>query len=117
MNNNKLASKSIIKRPTKSDGLRVCVMRRIKPNYKFDIWIPKLSPSTKLLDDYVVNKKLTWEEFSKKFKKQVLQKNNDLLQMLYGISTKRKITLLCFEVNDKKCHRSLIIEQLNNLKT
>lgn len=110
-------SKSILKRKSKKDGLRVCVMRRIKPEYKFDIWIPRLAPSEKLLNDYVILKKIKWETFNKKFDKQVIANNKLLITILILISKFKKITLLCFEEVDDYCHRSLIIKECKRLES
>ena len=117
MNKLNIVSKSIVKKHSKKDGLRVCVMRRIKPEYKFDMWIPKLAPSKNLLDKYIVSKSITWREFSIKFKKQVLSKNKDLLVLLLTIAKFKPITLLCFELDDVYCHRSLIIEECKKLQS
>lgn len=105
-----IVTKSIIDKKAKSDGLRICVMRRIHPEYDFDIWIPKLAPSEKLLKEYVINKTISWEEFSRKYKSLVVRKNTELIKLLVEISLKRKITLLCSEESPMRCHRRLIIE-------
>lgn len=110
MKNIKTKSLQYKKLPT--DGLRICIMRRVKPEYDFDVWIPKLSPSEKLLDEYVISKKINWSEFTKKFKKNVIDKQPALLQLLAIISKDRRITLLCWEKSQKQCHRRLILEAL-----
>lgn len=106
-----ITTKSINEKKTKTDGLRVCVMRRIHPEYDFDIWIPKLAPSEGLLQQYVINKTIKWSEFEKKYKKNVLKKNIKLIQLLITFSRSDKITLLCTEKSARFCHRSLIIEE------
>jgi len=116
MNKLNIKSKSILKRVSKKDGLRICVMRRIKPEYKFDLWIPNLAPSEKLLNKYVVLKSISWLEFSVKYKKRVLSKNKALLRLINLIAKTKKITLLCYETKDTYCHRSLIIKECNRLK-
>lgn len=108
-------SKSILKKISINDGLRVCVMRRIKPEYKFDIWIPMLAPPEKLLNDYIISKKINWKKFSEKFNKQVLSNNKHLIRILISIAKIRKVTLLCFEEVDDYCHRSLIIKECKKL--
>lgn len=105
-----IATKSINNRKTNKDGLRICVMRRIHPDYDFDIWMPKLAPSEKLLKAYVINKTMGWEEFSRNYNSQVINKNAKLIKLICNISTKEKITLLCYEESPTRCHRRLIIE-------
>jgi uncharacterized protein YeaO (DUF488 family) len=113
----KIKTKSILRRKSKFDGLRVCVMRRIKPGYKFDIWLPKIAPSDRLVDDYIVNEKISWEKFAKKYRASVLSKNGNIIELLYRLAKKEKITLLCFEDDISKCHRKLIIDEINLLKS
>jgi uncharacterized protein YeaO (DUF488 family) len=67
-----IKTRSIQLKKEKNDGIRICIMRRIKPSFKFDIWIKELSPTTKLLKDYH-NKRLDWDKFEKEYKKQILK--------------------------------------------
>lgn len=110
-----IVNKSILYKKNKKDCLRVCVMRRIRPEYDFDIWIPKLAPSEKLLREYILDKKIPWKQFSLKFKKQVLLKNKHLIFLLLLLSKITKISLLCGEKSAKHCHRKLIIEECKKL--
>lgn len=111
---NNIKTKSLQYKKFPSDGLRICVMRRIKPEYDFDIWIPKLSPSEKLLNEYIIEKKISWSEFAKKFKKNVIIKQKDLLHVLAAISQKKKVTLLCWEKSQKQCHRKLLLDAIKS---
>ena len=108
-----ITTKSIHKKINKSDGIRICVMRRIRPEYDFDIWIPKLAPSEKLLKQYVIQKKISWEEFSKHFIRETLLKNKakKMIETLVFMAQSTKITLLCGEDSAKRCHRNLIIQE------
>lgn len=108
-----IKTKSVSDKKSKKDGIRICVMRRIRPEYEFDMWIPALSPPNKLLNDYVIEKKLSWEEFTVKFEHSVLskKKTHDLLRMLILLSKKQTITLLCGEKSARHCHRRLLIEE------
>jgi len=110
-----IVNKSILYKKNKKDCLRVCVMRRIRYEYDFDIWIPKLAPSEKLLKEYVLDKKISWKQFSLKFKKHVLFKNKHLIFLLLFLSKITKISLLCGEKSAKYCHRKLIIEECKKL--
>lgn len=113
-----IKNKSIQLKPSAGDGIRICIMRRIRPEYKFDIWLKALSPSEKLLREYVIDQKISWENFCKKYTKSVLEKksNQIYLKLLKDISKTQKITLLCGEKSAKYCHRSLIINTLKLLK-
>ena len=66
-----LYTKSIQEKKQKSDGIRICVMRRPDKNEDFDIWMPILAPSHKLLDDSHA-KKIEWGEYVERFTKEVL---------------------------------------------
>lgn len=105
-----LKTKSILEKKNQADGIRICVMRRIHPEYKFDVWIPRLAPSERLLKKYVIDKKITWEKFSEEFDKSVIKQNKSLISMLTYISKKKTITLLCAEKSVSRCHRALILK-------
>jgi len=113
-----IRNKSINLKVSVKDGMRICVMRRIRPEYKFDLWLKALSPSEKLLKEYVIYKKISWEDFCKKYKKSVVEKksNQVYFRLLMDLSKTQKITLLCGEKSAKYCHRSLIIEAIESFK-
>ena len=110
-----IATKSVLKKKTAKDGLRICVMRRIRPEYDFDVWIPVLAPTEKLLKGYVIDKKMKWGEFSKKYKTYVIERNMKLINTLYHLSQRGKITLLCYENSIKHCHRYWIVKKLKEI--
>ena len=111
----RIKTKSLQSKLTKKDGLRVFVMRRIKPEFKFDVWIPCLAPPEKLLKDYVINKKITWSIFKKRFQKNVIEKNKKILRILIQASNIMPVTLLCWEKYEKKCHRSILLTECKKL--
>lgn len=106
-----IITKSFQEKIKKSDGLRVCIMRRIKKEYNFDIWIPGLAPSEKLLNQYIINKKMPWKLFKQKYTVQVLKKNRKLIKLLLILSKEKKISLLCWELSPNRCHRNLILKE------
>ena len=114
-----ISTKSIHSKAHKNDGLRICVMRRIHPEYTFHMWIPELAPSEKLLKQYVIKKEISWEEFSRQYMHTVLSKSlvKKIIGALAMISKSTKITLLCGEESAKNCHRSLIIKACTRLHT
>lgn len=110
MKNKILYTKSVLKKTSKDDGIRICVMRRIKLEYKFDIWIPSLGPSAGLLKKYIVDKTMSWEHFSTAYRKQLLKKKQylDVLDMLLQ---KSAVTILCVEKSAVRCHRFLLAQE------
>lgn len=110
-----IRTKSILAKKSAADGLRICVMRRIRPEYEFDLWMPAIAPSEKLLEAYVIQKKIKWEQFAAAFRKETLAKRKDLLDLLVNLAGKQKITLLCGEKSARYCHRRLIIESCQSM--
>ncbi len=106
-----LKTKSIQKRAFQTDGIRICTMRRIKPEFVFDIWIPLLSPSTQLLESYHANT-VSWEEFENLLHKELFPKQDAILTMIADLSNKTTVTLLCWEKTPEKCHRRLLAEEI-----
>jgi len=105
-----------IQLPTEaSDGIRICIMRRIKPEFKFNIWIPELAPSSSLLDDYH-RQNVSWEEYEARFKKEILDPKQEYLETVLFIASKKPVTLLCWEETPEKCHRRLVAEKLKEME-
>ena len=113
-----LKNKSILLPKSDSDGIRVCVMNSLHPEYEFDIWLPSLSPSRQLIEDYIINQIINWSEFSQKYRaEQQLKNNQEILTLLINLikdthQNNRNVTLLCFEETSSGCHRQLIIEEI-----
>lgn len=110
-----LLTKSIQSRISKKDGIRICIMRRIKPKFEFDIWIPTLAPSTELLKAYHEGE-IDWKEYKKRFIKTILNKQQKYLDIILDILKKNTVTLLCWEETPERCHRRLTAERLKKLK-
>lgn len=104
-----LYTKSIQAKKQKSDGIRICVMCRPDKNADFDIWMPVLAPSHKLLNDSHA-KKIKWDEYVERFTKEVLIGQRKFLKLLTGLALKHEVTILCWEDTPKKCHRRLVAE-------
>ncbi|MBI1982362.1 MAG: DUF488 family protein [Candidatus Levybacteria bacterium] len=107
-------TKSIQAKTNKQDGIRICIMRRIKPEFEFDIWMPALAPSTRLLKTYHEGK-IEWKEYEKRFIKTVLSKQKKYLKIILDILKKNSVTLLCWEETPERCHRRLTAERLKKL--
>lgn len=110
-----LFTKSIQKPVSKKDGIRVCVMRRPKEEMKWDIFMPTLSPSNELLNDYLY-KGITWDEYIERFEKEVFVNQNESLQILIEMAKNRSVTILCWEKTPEKCHRRLLAERCKKLE-
>ncbi len=109
-------TKSLQKLKSRTDGIRICVMRRIRPEYDFDIWIPRLAPPESLLKKYVIDKKITWNEFVPFYQNRVIDKNKRLIRMLVDLSKTTNITLLCWEKSATRCHRSLLLKACHDFR-
>lgn len=104
-----LKTKSIQRRKLNTDGIRICIMRRPGEYEDWDMWMPKLSPSHELLNQYKYEN-LSWAEMSKRFRKEVLQKQKFLIKWLSRLAMEQTVTLLCWEEAPHCCHRKLIAE-------
>lgn len=106
-----LKTKSIQKKASKTDGLRICIMRRPgETDTDWDLWLPRLSPPTELLDAYKYGG-LEWEAFCTRFKKEVIKKHKKLCVFLAELARTQDVTLLCWEETPDKCHRKLVLEE------
>lgn len=114
MSKYKLRTRSITGPIVVTDGIRICVMRRIKPEYKFDIWLPVLGPSSRLLNTYIVDKSIPWAEFSKRYVKQ-LQRKKLFLELILMLLEKSTVTILCVEKKASRCHRFLLANECKKL--
>jgi len=102
-----IKTKSILAKKSEDDGIRVCVMRFVKKFYNYDEWLISLAPSIGLLNDYRY-KKIDWNEYEKRYIKE-MESNEFLIKELKLKSDEGTIiTLLCWEKNDKFCHRRLL---------
>ena len=104
-----LFTKSIQSKASKKDGIRICIMRRPDAWAKYDIWMPTLAPSHKLLDDAHA-KIIDWNGYEKRFHKEVIVGQKEHLKLLCEMAEKRDITILCWEKPPEHCHRRLVAE-------
>jgi uncharacterized protein YeaO (DUF488 family) len=107
------------------DGLRILVTRlrgRGLPSNRYDVWMANLGPSEVLLRD-ILGKSVTWAEFSRRYKKELLEsggvdarnrtiKNHGqkfTLRLLQTLARTGTITLMCHCAEDEPhCHRHLL---------
>jgi uncharacterized protein YeaO (DUF488 family) len=112
----KIVTKSFLSKKSRSDGIRVSVMRRHRPEYDFDVWLPKLAPTEPLLVAYVKKQTMGWKEFVRLYTKRVLAKNKKSLRVILKLAELSTVTLLCWEEEEEYCHRSLIRDVCLNMK-
>ncbi len=91
------------------DGIRICIMRRPGADADYDIWMPTLAPSNRLLTEYHEGK-VNWDQYVVHYTNEVLKKNHKYVVLLSEISEKRDVTILCWEKTPKMCHRRLVAE-------
>lgn len=98
-----------IREVSESDGIKISIMRYNPRGFKYDLWIPSLAPSEKLLKDYN-SKKITWAAYERRFKEEI--KNADkIVDALVLLAEHRDITLYCYQSSPKECHRRLVAEE------
>lgn len=70
--------------------------------------LEELSPTPELLYKYKKGK-ISWSHFKTLMKDRIMIQN-DILNYIIEQGKKKNICLLCFEENDKYCHRSIVRE-------
>ena len=109
----------------KSDGLRILVTRfrgRGLPASRYDVWMPNLGPSERLLSA-VQDGKVSWAQFSREYQKELyldgpIDKRSRTirnhgqkftLRLVKQLATAGRVTLLCHCAEDQaRCHRHLL---------
>lgn len=68
-----------------------------------------LAPSKELLDDWK-NKKINWDEYSERYKKEILNPiAQKRIRELIAMSKKQDVWLICYE-KEPPCHRFILME-------
>ncbi len=116
-----LKFKSVYDPIDSGDGLRILASRfrgRGMKADRYDVWMPSLGPSEKLLKS-VLDKKISWPEFIKRYKDEILasaeidKKNKSILnhgqkfsfRLINELSRKQDVTLMCHcDTGEKECH-------------
>lgn len=102
-------TKSVQAPVEESDGIRICIMRRPGEDVVWDMWMPHLAPSNEVLSARHANT-MTKPEFNTWFTQNVLEGEKEYLKILVEMAQKRKITILCWEVDPLTCHRYLVAQ-------
>ena len=137
-----------LKEPTeKSDGLRILIAR-FRPRYlrkedeNWHVWWKELAPSKSLWKEYLKDKKIDWDEYSRRYKLEIL--NNPLaLKILHNLASLDRtiinpntnqveqeqplsprfdilseydtVTLLCHCKDENHCHRFLVKQMVKEI--
>ena len=108
-----IRTKSIYASREESDGTRILITRHYPRGIRkghFDEWYRDLSPSASLLKRYQ-NGEMSWNDFMVRFKAELdNSKSLETISRLRTESMHSDITLLCYEKNEKPCHRHLLRE-------
>ena len=110
--------------PKKKQGLRIGATRlpprgvpkaQWKKEGYFDLWLPVIAPSMKLLrwiKQRDINDAGTRREFFKRYEKELLGGSTarQTLQLLGAIAKRTPISVGCFCADESRCHRSRLRE-------
>jgi len=104
----------------RGEGLRLGTARHLprgvrkqdygKRNY-FDLWLPELSPSAKLVGFAQAQPwtKARWTRFSKAYRREMAQPSPArLLGVLAGLSRQADFAVGCYCEDENRCHRSVL---------
>lgn len=112
--------KSVYDPKSGTDGLRVLVMRywpRGIKKSKVDLWLRDLGTTKELIKTWKSGK-VTWPEFKKQYLAELKdEKKQDMIHDLAKRARLGKVTLLCSCRDSNTCHRAVLKEQIERLKS
>jgi len=109
----------------KADGLRILATRfrgRGMPTNRYDVWMPSLGPSERLLGDFLGGR-ISWARFAATYRRELFMdgpidglsrtiKNHGqkfTLRLIKELSRSGRVTLLCHcDEEQEHCHRHLL---------
>jgi uncharacterized protein YeaO (DUF488 family) len=101
----------------KGEGLRIGTVRRPprgvrKQDYAkrdfYDVWLPELSPSAKLVKLAQAGK---WQKFRSQYRRE-MRKQLRLIDVLAALSHDADFAVGCYCEDERRCHRSVLREIL-----
>jgi uncharacterized protein YeaO (DUF488 family) len=109
---------------TRADGLRILATRyrgRYMPASRYDVWMPSLGPSERLLRS-VTKGRLSWSSFVREYRRELFlaggvdSRNRTIknhgqkfaLRLIKTLARKGPVTLMCHCESDERCHRSVL---------
>jgi uncharacterized protein YeaO (DUF488 family) len=117
----------------KKDGLRILATRfrgRGMPTTRYDVWMPSLGPSERLLRDRQADR-ISWPQFVREYRRELFMdgpidsrsvtiKNHGqkfTLRLLKALGHKGNVTLMCHCAEDEKqCHRHELLKVIRSGK-
>ena len=80
----------------------------------YDVWLPILSPSQKLVTLALRSKdERSWKTFARKFRSEMNEADaSRVLDLLAALSQQTNFSLGCYCENEARCHRSILKELL-----
>jgi uncharacterized protein YeaO (DUF488 family) len=120
-----LKLKSLKEPASKDDGLRIMIARygirgQKKEDREWDEWKEEgwkeLAPSPALLREYIKQKKISWDEYVVKYTLEIKSnpKALEALSRLKPLIATRTVTILCHCIDEKRCHRSIIKQMIDD---
>lgn len=107
----------------RGEGLRIGTVRLLprgvrKSEYAkrdyFDVWLPQLSPSRKLLAEYK-DGDLSVAAFFRRYRTEMKSTEpRQLIQLLAEIAQRTPIAVGCYCEDESQCHRSVLGELIRN---
>ena len=105
------------------EGLRIGTVRRPPrgvPKAEFssgnwyDVWLPNLAPSLKLMKSgQSVKTEREWSAFLKRFRTELAQpENSRVLDLLAAMSHESNFSVGCYCPDESRCHRSVLRQLL-----
>ena len=110
-----IKGKSVQLKRGKDDGVRIRIMRFVRRYYDYDILMQELAPSIELLTEYKKGK-MNWEDYEKRYLEEIKDKDA-AIQKIIDLGKDKNVTLLCWEFDDKFCHRRLVTNEINKRLT
>lgn len=102
-------------------GLKIGVTRHVPRGVRkedraarglFDVWMPLLAPSTKLLTSFI-HGKMTFAAFAKHYRTEMKKPEpRRVIELLAAVSIRTPIAIGCFCEDPKRCHRTLLLKLL-----
>lgn len=110
-----IRTKSVYDDRSEDDGVRILITSewpRGVDRSDVDDWIPDLAPSDQLELEWN-NRKISWNEFARRYRGEMREKEVQI-RYLHDLSTRKNVTLLCWERSDDRCHRKILSEIVKN---
>ena len=117
----------------RKDGIRILATRfrgRGLPRTRYDVWMPSLGPSERLLRDFQAER-LSWAQFAREYRRELYMdgpvdvrsrtiKNHGqkfTLRLLKRLSRQGNVTLMCHCAEDEaQCHRHELVKLIRTLR-